>query len=179
MSIRICGGLYGSIRIECPASRVRPTTDRVKEAIFSTLGNDLEDITVLDLFAGSGSLGIEAISRGARHVTFVEKSAECVKVIWRNISIIGAQEQAVVIKSEAMSYVKNCTTSFNLIFMDPPYHKDLACTMAPHVYNLLTIGGILVVEHSVREEIPMLTWKTKRYGDTSVSYFMRSSNEEG
>jgi len=129
---------------------------------------------VLDLFAGSGSLGIEAISRGAGHVTFVEKSLECIKVIEQNVRTIGVQELATIIKSDAVTYVKNCMTSFNLIFMDPPYHKDLASKLAPHVYNLLTTGGILVAEHSVREEIPMSAWKTKRYGDTVVSYFMRS-----
>ena len=120
MSIRICGGLYGSMRIESPASRVRPTTDRVKEAIFSILVHDLEGAMVLDLFAGSGSLGIEAISRGAGHVTFVEKSLECIKVIEQNVRTIGVQELATIIKSDAVTYVKNCMTSFNLIFMDPP-----------------------------------------------------------
>ncbi|MGO9145970.1 MAG: 16S rRNA (guanine(966)-N(2))-methyltransferase RsmD [Desulfomonilia bacterium] len=175
MSIRICGGRYRSIRLDCPTSRVRPTTDRVKEAIFSTLVHDLEDSIVLDLFAGSGSLGIEAISRGASQVTFVEKSQECIKVIERNIETIGAQQRSIIIKSDVRTYIDKCPASFDLIFMDPPYHKDLASQLAPHVYNLLNIGGILVVEHSIREDVPLAVWKSKRYGDTAISYFIRSA----
>jgi 16S rRNA (guanine(966)-N(2))-methyltransferase RsmD len=174
MSVRICGGKNRSIRLECPASGVRPTTDRVKEAIFSVLIDNLQDALVLDLFAGSGSLGIEAISRGAAHVTFVEKSKECIDVIRRNLKAIDALERATILKTEAGQFIRKNTHLFDLIFMDPPYHKGLATELAPHVYNLLSVGGILVVEHSPRDEIPMAAWKSKRYGDTSISYFNRS-----
>ena len=174
MSTRICGGRYCSIRLECPASKVRPTTDRVKEAIFSTLIHYLQDSVVLDLFAGSGGLGIEAISRGAARVTFIEKATECINVIERNIHVIDANQLAIIIKADARTYINTCSTSFDLIFMDPPYHKGLASQLAPHVYNLLNPGGILVVEHSIKEEILLTAWKSKRYGDTTISYFMRS-----
>ena len=174
MSIRVCGGKNRSIRLECPSSGVRPTTDRVKEAIFSVLVNDLHDAQVLDLFAGSGSLGIEAISRGASHATFVEKSKESIDVIRRNLKAIDAGEKVTIIKTDAGLFIKKCATLFDLIFMDPPYHKGLATELAPHVYNLLKVGGILVVEHSIRDVIPMETWKSKQYGDTSISYFYRS-----
>jgi 16S rRNA (guanine966-N2)-methyltransferase len=174
MSTRICGGRYRSIRLECPASKVRPTTDRVKEAIFSTLSHYLQDSVVLDLFAGSGGLGIEAISRGAARVTFIDKATECIKVIERNIHVIETQQLAIIIKADVRTYINTCSTTFDLIFMDPPYHKGLASQLAPHVYNLLNPGGILVVEHSIKEEILLTAWKTKRYGDTVISYFMRS-----
>lgn len=176
MSIRICGGTYRSIRLECPSSGVRPTTDRVKEAIFSVLMNDLHEARVLDLFAGSGSLGIEAISRGATLATFVESSHSCVNVIRKNLSCIRAEDKALVIKTDAGQFVKKCRDSFDLIFMDPPYHKGLATQLTPHVYNLLKVGGILVVEHSQRDVIPLEAWKFKRYGDTSISYFRRSED---
>ena len=153
---------------------MRPTTDRVKEAIFSTLIHHLQDSIVLDLFAGSGSLGIEAISRGAARVTFIEKATECINVIERNIHVIDANQLAIIIKADAGAYINTCSTSFDLIFMDPPYHKGLASQLAPHVYNLLNPEGILVVEHTTKEEIPLTAWKTKRYGDTAISYFMRS-----
>jgi 16S rRNA (guanine966-N2)-methyltransferase len=174
MSIRICGGTYRSIRLECPSSGVRPTTDRVKEAIFSVLMNDLHDARVLDLFAGCGSLGIEALSRGASHATFVDSSRLCIEIIRKNIQSIKAEDQATVMKNEAGPFVKKCTELFDLIFMDPPYHKGLATELTPHVYNLLKVEGILVVEHSQRDVIPMEVWKSKRYGDTSISYFRRS-----
>lgn len=174
MSLRICGGKFCSIRLECPASHVRPTTDRVKEAVFSTLVHYLQDSVVLDLFAGSGSLGIESISRGAAQVTFVDKSRECINIIKRNIKCIDAQQLSTIIHSEARAYVNSCGSSFDLIFMDPPYHKGLASELAPHVYNLLNPGGILVVEHSTKEMIPLAAWKMKQYGDTAISYFLRS-----
>jgi 16S rRNA (guanine(966)-N(2))-methyltransferase RsmD len=174
MAMRVCGGMYRSIRLDCPSAGVRPTTDRVKEAIFSVLMNDLQDARVLDLFAGCGSLGIEALSRGAAHATFVDSSRSCIETIRRNIHSIKAEKQATIVKSEAELYVKKCTRLFDLVFMDPPYHKGLATELTPHVYNLLKVGGILVVEHSQRDVIPMEAWKAKRYGDTSISYFRRS-----
>jgi 16S rRNA G966 N2-methylase RsmD len=71
-------------------------------------------------------------------------------------------------------FIKKCKTHFDLIFMDPPYHKGLATKLAPHVYSFLKVGGILVIEHSPGEEIPLVAWKMKRYGDTTISYFTRS-----
>jgi 16S rRNA (guanine(966)-N(2))-methyltransferase RsmD len=174
MAIRICGGRFGSIKLNSPGSGVRPTTDRVKEAIFSTLMHNLLDAHVLDLFAGSGALGCEAISRGASRVTFVEQSRECIETIRKNISLIGILEHATIIRSDAAAFVASCRDTYDLIFMDPPYHKGLASDLAPHVYNLLTTGGILVVEHERGEEIPLTTWKHRHYGDTSISYFTRS-----
>jgi len=174
MSIRICGGRYRSIRLDCPSSGVRPTTDRVKEAIFSVLMHDLQDSLVLDLFAGCGSLGIEALSRGAAHATFVDSSRSCIEIIRKNIQSIRAENNATVMKGEAGQFVHKCRDRFDLIFMDPPYHKGLATELTPHVYNLLKVGGILVVEHSLRDLIPMDAWKSKRYGDTTISYFRRS-----
>lgn len=173
MSIRICGGTYRSIRLHCPDAHVRPTTDRVKEAIFSTLLHHLDGARVLDLFAGSGALGCEAISRGARRVTFVDQSRECVGFIRRNVEIIHAEAQAVIVRSDARTYVVSCRDTFDLIFMDPPYHKGLASDLAPHVYTLLDKGGILVVEHESGEEINLAPWKQKRYGDTSISYYLK------
>ena len=174
MSLRVCGGIYRSIRLECPSSGVRPTTDRVKEAIFSVLVHDLQAAVVLDLFAGSGNLGIEAISRGASQATFVEKTKGCIEVIEKNLKIINDREKAIIIKADARQFVRTCPSLFDLIFMDPPYHKGLATELTPHVYNLLKPGGILVVEHSPQEEIPMTAWKSKRYGGTIISYFPRS-----
>jgi len=174
MAVRICGGRYRSIRLACPASQVRPTTDRVKEAIFSTIVHYLNDSNVLDLFAGSGSLGIESLSRGAAQVTFVDKNRECINVIKQNLRSINVQQLAVIVHTEARAYINTCKTSFDLIFMDPPYDKNLASELAPHVYNLLNPGGILVVEHSIKEAIPLTAWKFKKYGDTEISYYLRS-----
>lgn len=174
MSIRVCGGIFKSRRLECPARGVRPTTDRVKEAIFSTLSSDLHGAKVLDLFAGSGNLGIESISRGAGQVTFVDKSSLCIRFIEKNLSTLSVKENTKVIKSDVSAFVRQCREDFDLIFMDPPYDKGLASNMAPHVYNLLKIGGILTIEHSPYEIINIKSWKTKTYGDTMITYILRS-----
>jgi len=174
MSIRICGGTYKSRRLSCPLKGVRPTTDKVKEAIFSTLSADIPGAYVLDLFSGSGSLGIEALSRGARQVTFVDKSAVSISCIEKNLSLLGARMDATLINSDASTFVQHCSGTFDLIFMDPPYNKGLASKSAPHVYNLLKIGGILTIEHSPAEIIDISPWKSRTYGNTMITYIMRS-----
>ena len=176
MSIRVCGGIYKSRRIECPVKGVRPTTDKVKEAVFSTLSADIPGAYVLDLFAGSGNLGIEALSRGAHQATFVDKSAVCIRCIEKNLSTLGNSMDAVFIKSDVSTFVQHFPGRFDIIFMDPPYNKGLASKSAPHVYNLLKIGGILAIEHSPDEVIDVRPWKIRTYGDTMITYIMRSES---
>ncbi|HDP23836.1 MAG TPA: 16S rRNA (guanine(966)-N(2))-methyltransferase RsmD [Deltaproteobacteria bacterium] len=171
--MRICGGLYRSIRLDCPARGVRPTTEKVKEAIFSVLGAELVDKTVLDLFAGCGSLGIEALSRGARQAHFVEHSRHGVDVIIKNLTKVGIREKARVTRADVRSFIRTPSLAFDLIFMDPPYNKGLASELTPRVYRLLNTGGILVVEHAPTEPIESAVWKSKRYGDTAVSFLVR------
>lgn len=176
MSIRICGGIYRSRKLACPSKGVRPTSDRVKEAVFSTLGADMDGWEVLDLFSGSGSLGIEAISRGAGEVVFVDKSRKCIKTVEENLNSLGAKDKASIIHLDARAFVHKCKDKFDLIFMDPPYNKGLATQMAPIVCRLLAGDGILVIEHSPREEIDppkAEIWKKSIYGDTCVTYIKK------
>ena len=175
MSIRVCGGKFRSRRLECPAKGVRPTTDRVKEAIFSTISHHIHKAAALDLFAGSGSLGIETLSRGAKQVTFVDKSVSSIKTLKKNLEVLGVQD-ALVVKADVMAFIRQCNQEFDLIFMDPPYNKGLASKTAPHVYKLLKIGGILIIEHSPDETVGIEPWKTRTYGDTKVTYIMRGES---
>lgn len=175
MSIRVCAGIYRSRIIECPAKGVRPTTDRVKQAVFSTLPVDLEGALVLDLFAGSGNLGIEALSRGAERVTFVDGSKDCTRVIEQNVRLLGALDHTKIVRSEAHAFLEKCRDNFDVIFMDPPYNKGLASELAPHVYSFVKTGGVLVIEHSPVEPIPVQSWKTRTYGDTMVTYIIKDS----
>lgn len=173
MSIRICGGIYRSRKIICPSKGVRPTSSYVKEAIFSTLGEDMDGSKVLDLFSGSGNLGIEAISRGAGEVVFVDKSGRCIHTIEENLNSLGAKDKATLIHSDAGAFIHKCTKRFDIIFMDPPYNKGLATKIAPVVCRLLIGSGILVIEHSPREKVDPSeteTWKRVIYGDTCVTY---------
>lgn len=174
MSLRVCAGIYGSRRIDCPARGVRPTTDRVKQAIFSTLPFDLAGTHVLDLFAGSGNLGIEALSRGAEQVTFVDSSRICIQTIEKNMSSLQALDHARIIRSEAESFLEKNHDEYDVVFMDPPYNKGLASELAPHVYRFVKTGGLLVIEHSPNESIPIQPWKTRAYGDTMITYIMRN-----
>lgn len=135
---------------------------------------NLRGKTVLDLFAGSGALGIEAMSRGARTATFVEQTRACLDAIRKNVAMLGIAERTTLVKAEALTFVRTCSTTFDLILMDPPYHKGLASQLAPHVYNLVNPGGVLVIEHSPREILTVEAWKSRTYGDTMITYIARS-----
>jgi len=174
MSIKICSGLYRSRKIICPSKGVRPTSERVKEAMFSTLLGYVDGSIVLDLFSGSGNLGIEALSRGAKEVTFVDKSRKCINTIYTNLDYLGTKTGAHIVHLGAMGFIRRCKDRFNLIFMDPPYNKGLAQKTAYSVLRLLEDDGILVIEHSSREEIDIAPhWKRAYYGDTCVTYIKR------
>jgi len=121
-SIRIIGGRHKSYRIVFKASpALRPTTDRAKETLFSWLQFELENKSCLDLFAGTGSLGLEALSRGAQHVTFVEKEKNLYKNIIKNISNLGYENQIQAVCSDSFKWLKTNKQKFDLIFLDPPF----------------------------------------------------------
>ena len=121
-SIRIIGGRNKSYRIVFKASpTLRPTTDRAKETLFSWLQFELENKSCLDLFAGTGSLGFEALSRGAQHVTFVEKEKNLYKNIIKNISNLGYENQIQAVCSDSFKWLKTNKQKFDLIFLDPPF----------------------------------------------------------
>ena len=121
-SIRIIGGRHKSYRIVFKAlPALRPTTDRAKETLFSWLQFELENKSCLDLFAGTGSLGLEALSRGAQHVTFVEKEKNLYKNIIKNISNLGYENQIQAVCSDSFKWLKTNKQKFDLIFLDPPF----------------------------------------------------------
>ena len=123
-SIRIIGGRHKSYRIVFKASSaLRPTTDRVKETLFSWLQYELENKSCLDLFAGTGSLGLEALSRGAKHVTFVEKEKNLYKNIIKNITHLGYQNKIQAECSDSFKWLKTNKQRFDFIFLDPPFDQ--------------------------------------------------------
>jgi 16S rRNA (guanine966-N2)-methyltransferase len=145
----------------------------VKQALFSALAMNLCGLNVLDLFSGSGALGLEALSRGAASTTFVEMAGPCLNAIRANLTALDASPRATIIKADVRDFVMTCTSCYDLILMDPPYDKGLASQLAPHVYRLIKPGGVLVIEHSPRERIAMEPWKIREYGDTTISYIQR------
>ena len=182
--MRIIGGEYRSRLIEMPKGvQIRPTQDRVREAVFNVLA-DVNGRRVLDLFAGSGAYGIEALSRGASHATFVENNSRCLAVIESNMGSLNIPEaQYAVIRSSAYIALDRFAKEgeqFDLIFVDPPYHKDMArkCLIYIDHYDILSPIGVVVVEHfksdSLESELDSLApEKERKYGDTVISIYKR------
>ena len=169
--MRIIAGDWGGRRIKAPAGRdVRPTTDRVREAWMSALGGRLDDLTVLDLFAGSGALGLEALSRGAAHATFVEIARGSLKSLDDNVRALGAGDRTTVIKGDAMKYARQLGPgAFDLALADPPYGHGHAAALLER-FGELPFARALWVEHRTGEPLPELPGlKHRRYGDTSLT----------
>lgn len=174
--MRIIGGLAKSHRLSFPKSNlVRPATDKVREAIFNILGN-IENYSVLDLFAGSGSMGLEAASRGAKKVCLVDELSVCIKIIKQNI-IKTKLNQAYALRlkiPQNLSKIK-INNPFDLVFVDPPYDKDLILPTLTSLKNhkLIDAHSEIIIEHSPREEFmspDFICEKTKKYGQTLVSF---------
>lgn len=179
--MRIVGGKHRGKQISAPASRAtRPTSDRVREAIFNILahgiaGFDIEGARVLDLFAGSGALGLEAISRGARFVLFIEDDSSARGAIRHNADAIGAIGQCKIWRRDA-SRLGPCAPQppFDLVFADPPYHKGLAGRALASLVadGWLNAGAVVVVEEAagavldVPDDLEVIS--TREYGDTQV-----------
>ena len=178
--MRIVAGKWGGQRLAAPKGlETRPTTDRVREACFSALGEPPTGAQILDLFAGSGAMGLEALSRGAAQATFVESSITTLKVLKANISAFKAEPSASVHKGDAIRFLERTKVdSYDWIFIDPPYQSTLANESLAVIQekNLLKPGGVIVVEHDKRI-IPndfspsLLQAAPRRYGDTSLTFY--------
>jgi 16S rRNA (guanine966-N2)-methyltransferase len=172
--MRVIAGTYGGRQLQSPGGMdTRPTADRVREALFSILGTRVEGARVLDLFAGSGALGIEALSRGAAEVTFVDNGAPAIRAVRANLEALGAE--AVVVRAEARRFLGGASRSgrqYDLVFLDPPYRlaasfgRDLSAAL-PAV--LAPEAGV-VVESDRRSplEIDLPLEDERRYGDTLI-----------
>jgi 16S rRNA (guanine966-N2)-methyltransferase len=179
--LRVIGGnLKGKKLFSAKGQNLRPTSDRVREAIFDILQNQFQGRNILDLFAGTGALGIEALSRGAKRAVFVEGGARSLGVLRRNIEECRLKEQAEVVGREARVAIKILEArgeSFELIFLDPPYSKGLARRVLEVLSrsSIVTAGTLVVAEHSLSEELDsMPIWQRidrRRYGRTLVSFF--------
>jgi 16S rRNA (guanine966-N2)-methyltransferase len=165
---------------------IRPTSDRVKESIFNILGGEVEGKVVLDLFAGTGNLGIEALSRGAKKVLFVEKGRQALRLIQRNLSQFRMRERSEILPkdvSRAIGILNQRGESFDLMLMDPPYEKGLIqkTLWKLHSHRIYHEESILVIEHDRREPIPKRVegWtliRQREIGDTVIS-FLAPSNQ--
>jgi 16S rRNA (guanine966-N2)-methyltransferase len=169
--VRIVAGEFRGRRLTAPrGARTRPTADRVREALFSMLG-DVSGARVLDLYAGSGALGIEALSRGAESAVFVERDPRAVAAIERNLASIGLEQQ--VVKQDAMRFLTAAQGMFDLVLCDPPYDSAsrLAGPLAERLPAITVEDARIVTESDKRNPLelpfPLLTERT--YGDTRIA----------
>jgi 16S rRNA (guanine966-N2)-methyltransferase len=167
--MRIVAGEFGGRRLEAPkGSDVRPTADRVREAVFSILG-DVGGARVLDLYCGTGALAIEAISRGAESAVLVDKTLRTAR---RNVEALEIENRCKVVRADAILYLKREQDRFDLVFCDPPY--KLADRLGPELDKLLperlAKGGRVIVESDVRQqlELGLPVQVERRYGDTLI-----------
>jgi 16S rRNA (guanine966-N2)-methyltransferase len=177
--LRIIAGRWRGRRLGPLRGRsVRPTTDRVREAWMSALGGTLDDLRVLDLFAGSGALGLEALSRGAREVVFVEKAASSLKVLAENIRLLGAEEQSRILKADAIKYERGLEPfAFDVALADPPYDEGHAATLL-ELFHERPFANELWVEHRTKEAVPAYEGlRQRRYGDTTLSTLIATADE--
>lgn len=162
---------------------VRPTTDRVKEAIFSAIQFEIEGSTVLDLFAGSGQLGIEALSRGAKECYFVDSAAVSIKTVRENVSSTGFAEQSHIVNMPFSAFLKSAKTSFDIALLDPPYERRLIQKALPLLIPKMNNGGVILCEHEKDCVLPrnLDGWeitKVLRHGTTSVSVYRQPVQDD-
>ena len=184
--MRIITGTSKGRRLATPKGRsLRPTSDRVKESIFNILGEEIEGKVLLDLYAGTGNLGIEALSRGAKRVIFVEKGREALRLIQRNLFQCGLQGRSEILPKDAhraIGVLKERGESFDLILMDPPYEKGLIqkTLLKLNAYRIYQEDSVLVIEHNRREPLPDIIYgwnliRQRRVGDTIISFLTPQS----
>lgn len=179
--MRIIAGERRGLKLDAVEGlSTRPTADRVKEGLFNTIQMDITpESKVLDVFAGTGNLGLEALSRGAKHVTFIEKDPKALKVLKSNIKKCRFEERCRVIEGDALKVLARLKgQDFDLIFLDPPYHENLYSKVFSAIsqYQLLSECGILISEHAknalfLYEDKVFLQYKMKTYGETTLYFF--------
>ena len=183
--MRVISGLYrGRVLKSPPDNKTRPTSDRLRETLFNVLVPRIEEETrFLDLCAGSGAIGIEALSRGAAFVTFVDRSKKACALIEENLDKLGVPESSTdILALDAENFTgREHAKGWDIAFFDPPYEADYAIVMHEFGFNetLLNEGGILIVEHHSKKQMPDETGKLRRWrilkqGETSLSFYENS-----
>ena len=186
--MRIIGGEARSRQIDAPKGKdTRPTRDKVRESLFNILMWDLEGRIVLDLFAGSGALGLEALSRGAAYAVFVDSSAQAAKIVESNVERLGFADRAKVIRADWKAAVSTLAPhskgGFDLVFLDPPYAMADTGEMCGHMLKCRILGPspLIVIEHA-SETPPRLGAEfcikdSRRYGDTGITFCTLNAKE--
>ena len=177
----ITGTARGAKLIAPEGMNTRPTSEMVKESIFSIIQFDIEDACVLDLFAGSGQLGIEALSRGAQSCVFVDHDRTCRDIIKQNLMTAGLFKKARVAMMDSVSYIKACSEKFDIVLLDPPYNQGILSDIMCDVERAVADGGIIVCETQRDEEFSFprgdFSSKQYKYGKRMITVFRRKSED--
>lgn len=184
--MRVISGSARGTKLNAPEGiNTRPTTDRIKESLFNIIAFDLYECDFLDLFSGSGAIGIEALSRGANNAVFVDENKDSIKVINSNLNKTNLLTKASVINMDAQSAIKslsNKNAKFDIIFMDPPYNKDLIYNTLKIILkcNVLNKDGYIITEQSLDEDVNDIDGfkiiRVKNYRTTKMTFFQLSNN---
>ncbi len=172
--LRVSGGEARGRRLKAPKN-IRPTQGMVKQAIFNMVGPRIAGATVLDLFAGSGALGIEALSRGATSVTFVDQQPRGLAILRQNLDALGFKERAHVVRGEVVRWLEaspDAVRAADFVFLDPPY-EDVVLDRSLQALDRALAAGVVLAEHSRRQQLPSLKRlrvdRQRRYGETIVT----------
>ncbi|MBE6854690.1 MAG: 16S rRNA (guanine(966)-N(2))-methyltransferase RsmD [Ruminococcus sp.] len=162
---------------------VRPTTEKVKEAMFSAIQFDLDGARVLDLFAGSGQLGIEALSRGAEHAVFVDASTQAAAIVRENLENTQLSDRALVVNRRAEDYLRTCTAEFDFAFLDPPYRNGILEELLPILAKKLSNGGKIFCEHESDLVLPekicgLVLKKVYKYGKIKLALYCKTEESD-
>lgn len=179
--MRVITGKAKGVSLKTPDGQMtRPTADRVKEAMFSSIQFDIPGASVLDLFGGTGQLGIEALSRGAKSAVFVDQREDACKLIRENLRRTKMERDGVVIRSDYIAYLQKCREKFDIILLDPPYAEVFLENALKYIteIDILRYGGIIVAERPLGKELP---WgfqgyarsKDYKYGKTLVTLYRK------
>jgi len=178
--MRIISGKYKGRIIKMPKG-IRPTQDKVRKALFDILGS-MEGLAFLELFAGSGAVGLEALSQGASEAVFVEKDRRCIEEIKQNLSVLAFWRSRVLALDVlvAIERLNKASEKFDIIFLDPPYYQDLVKKTLQTLsgYDILAPNGFVIVQHFKKDNLPealgdLRLFKQARYGDTLLSFYRK------
>ena len=183
--MRVITGTARGKKLKTPQGmKTRPTADRVKEAIFSSVQFEIQNAVFLDLFAGSGQMGIEALSRGASSAVFVDASADACKLVQENLKLTGLADKAKVIHSDYLAYLGRCREKFDMIFLDPPYAEVFLENSMKKIseIDILSDCGIMICERPAEKllaiDIPGFSQiKEHRYGNTCVTVYRKTTGD--
>ncbi len=180
--MRVITGTARGAKLTAPEGyETRPTTEKVKEALFSAIQFDIEGRRVLDLFAGSGQLGIEALSRGAESAVFIDNGNNAVEIIKRNLKSAKLEQKATVFKTDYTMFLQSTDLTFDIVFLDPPYKANQMINAINTVNNRLSDYGMIICEHSTNEKLPeeiqnLSIFKTYKYGKTGITVYKRKKD---